>query len=79
VAAGKLNKQVAADLGISEVMVKVHRAHGIQKMQVMSLAQLVRTIDHLVDNGIGSLAMFAAMGIPNQDIVEAARDAFDIF
>ena len=48
---GKLNEQVAADLGISEVMVKVHRAHGMRKMQVMSLVQLVRVIDHLTNNG----------------------------
>jgi FixJ family two-component response regulator len=33
VAAGRLNKQIAAELGISEVMVKVHRANGMRKMQ----------------------------------------------
>jgi FixJ family two-component response regulator len=51
VAAGKLNKQVAAELAISEVMVKVHRAHGMRKMQVTSLAELIRVIDHLIGNG----------------------------
>jgi FixJ family two-component response regulator len=45
VAAGKLNKQIAADLGLSEVTVKVHRAHAMQKMQAKSLAELVRMID----------------------------------
>jgi FixJ family two-component response regulator len=47
VSRGKLNKQVAAELGVSEVMVKVHRANGMRKMHVTSLAELVRVIDQL--------------------------------
>jgi FixJ family two-component response regulator len=47
VAGGKLNKQVAAELGVSEVMVKVHRANGMRKMHVTSVAELVRAIDQL--------------------------------
>jgi FixJ family two-component response regulator len=47
VARGKLNKQVAAELGVSEVTVKVHRANGMRKMHVTSLAELVRVIDQL--------------------------------
>jgi FixJ family two-component response regulator len=39
---GKLNKQVAAELGISEITVKVHRRHIMEKMKVRSLADLVR-------------------------------------
>jgi FixJ family two-component response regulator len=50
VAGGKLNKQVAAELGVSEVMVKVHRAKGMRKMHVTSLAELVRVIDQLSVN-----------------------------
>jgi FixJ family two-component response regulator len=42
VASGKLNKQIAADLGTSEVTVKVHRASLMRKMQADSLAALVR-------------------------------------
>lgn len=42
VVAGKLNKQIAADLGTVEKTVKVHRAHLMQKLQVTSLADLVR-------------------------------------
>ena len=47
VAAGRLNKQIAAELGISEVMVKVHRANGMRKMHAKSVADLVRMTDLL--------------------------------
>jgi FixJ family two-component response regulator len=47
VAAGFLNKQVAAQLGISEITVKVHRAQVMKKMHAKSLADLVRIADRL--------------------------------
>ena len=47
VASGRLNKQIAADLGVSEVMVKVHRANGMRKLHVKSVAELVRITDLL--------------------------------
>lgn len=47
VVTGLLNKQVAAELGISEKTVKVHRAQVMQKMHARSLAELVRMADHL--------------------------------
>ncbi len=43
VVAGLLNKQVAAELGITEGTVKLHRAQVMAKMQADSLASLVRT------------------------------------
>ena len=42
VVAGQLNKQIAADLGTGEHTIKVHRARVMQKMGVVSLADLVR-------------------------------------
>jgi FixJ family two-component response regulator len=47
VSAGRVNKQIAAELGISEATVKVHRGQIMRKMQVRSLAQLVRIADTL--------------------------------
>lgn len=38
---GRLNKQIAGDLGIAEKTVKVHRAHVMEKMEVRSVAELV--------------------------------------
>ena len=47
VVAGKLNKQIAADLGTGEQNIKLHRAHIMKKMRVQSLADLVRAAERL--------------------------------
>jgi FixJ family two-component response regulator len=45
VTAGKMNKRVAGDLGISEITVKIHRGAAMRKMGARSLANLVRMAD----------------------------------
>jgi len=45
VVTGMLNKQIASELGVSEKMVKVHRARVMQKMRAGSVAELVRLAD----------------------------------
>ena len=52
VVAGKLNKQIAGELGTVEQTVKVHRAHVMQKMRVQSVAELVRLAERC---GIGGI------------------------
>jgi FixJ family two-component response regulator len=47
VASGQINKQIAADLGISEITIKLHRAQAMQKMRAESLADLVRMAEKL--------------------------------
>jgi FixJ family two-component response regulator len=47
VTAGLMNKQIAGDLGVSEVTIKVHRGNVMRKMDAHSLADLVRMADAL--------------------------------
>jgi len=54
VARGRLNKQIAFDLGTSEKTIKVHRARVMAKLGVESVAELVRLVDRLrVGNAAG--------------------------
>jgi FixJ family two-component response regulator len=47
VSAGLRNKRIAAELGINEITVKVHRVHIMRKMRARSLADLLRIADAL--------------------------------
>jgi FixJ family two-component response regulator len=47
VVSGLINKQIGAQLGLSEVTVKIHRGRVMQKMEASSLADLVRMADKL--------------------------------
>ena len=44
---GKLNKQIASELGTSEVTVKIHRGNVMRKMQAQTLPDLVRMTEKL--------------------------------
>ena len=48
VVAGRLNKQIAGDLQLSEATVKAHRSQAMRKMRARSLAELVRMADMLM-------------------------------
>ena len=47
VSSGLLNKQIAAELGLAEITVKIHRGHIMKKMAAKSLADLVRKAETL--------------------------------
>lgn len=49
VSRGLLNKQIATEIGLSEVTVKVHRGQAMRKMQANTLADLIRMVDRLDD------------------------------
>jgi FixJ family two-component response regulator len=52
VTAGLLNKQIAAELGLSEITVKLHRRHVLEKMQADSLADLVKMTEKIRAAGV---------------------------
>jgi FixJ family two-component response regulator len=56
VVAGRLNKQIAYDIGISEITVKVHRSQVMRKMKASSLPNLARMADKLNFTAGGSQA-----------------------
>jgi FixJ family two-component response regulator len=73
VAAGLLNKQIAAELGMSEKTVKVHRAQVMQKMEVSSVAQLV-----LLAEKVGLTAPQALSPLAKSPISSAFPNKFSI-
>ena len=44
---GLMNKQIAGEMGLSEITVKIHRGHVMRKMAVRSVADLVRAAERL--------------------------------
>ena len=46
---GRMNKQVACDLGIAEKTIKVHRARVMEKMEIRTLVELVRVTDKVLN------------------------------
>ena len=56
VAAGRLNKQIADELCVSEVMVKVHRSHAMRKMEAKSVPELVR-MSYLLQSELSASGM----------------------
>ena len=54
VAQGRLNKQIAFDMSISQITVKVHRGQVMRKMNAKSLPELARMADRLANAGIRS-------------------------
>jgi FixJ family two-component response regulator len=61
VTAGLMNKQVAAELGVSEITIKVHRGNVMKKMGARSLADLVRMADAV---GIRQAKPYLISGLP---------------
>jgi FixJ family two-component response regulator len=47
VTSGLMNKQIAAEIGLSEITVKIHRSHLMKKMGARSVADLVRMAEAL--------------------------------
>jgi FixJ family two-component response regulator len=70
VVAGRLNKQIAADLGTVEKTIKVHRSRVMEKMAVASLAELVRVAVRI---GLGP-AGCDAMSSTDSEFGDSARD-----
>jgi Bacterial regulatory proteins, luxR family len=66
VTAGKMNKQVAGELGLSEITVKVHRGTLMRKMGIRTLADLVKLSEQLAVSSVGAglkLEPFGTLGV----------------
>jgi FixJ family two-component response regulator len=55
---GRMNKQVACDLGIAEKTIKVHRARVMEKMEIRTLVELVRVTDKVLNVSVISSTLF---------------------
>ena len=74
VVAGLANKQIAAEMGISNATAKVHRANIMRKMQARSLAELLRMAD-LLGAGGGNLrpALFSDDNQPSDPTAASGK------
>jgi FixJ family two-component response regulator len=74
VAHGRLSKQIAGDLGITETTVKVHRSRAMRKMNVRSLPELGRMADKLKlvveESPLDSAAMTTSFHLARQSTLE---------
>jgi FixJ family two-component response regulator len=73
VVAGRLNKQIAADMGVVEKTVKVHRARVMEKMGVRSVAKLV----HLWEHAGPAAAPAAPAAAESPSAMKRFAEAFD--
>jgi FixJ family two-component response regulator len=74
IVAGLLNKQVASELGTVEKTIKVHRARVMAKMEVTSLAQLVRMADR-----VGICSTIEPRGLHGVSIGESVGQNFPVY
>jgi FixJ family two-component response regulator len=72
VATGRANKQIAAELDLSEMTVKVHRGQVMRKMQASSLPELVRMADRLA----GGQSRVAGDLYPSRSVCRLASPEF---
>ena len=68
VVSGLLNKQIAAEIGITEITVKIHRGHAMHKMEATSLAELASMAERL------SLPAGETLKLPHGELETAAND-----
>jgi len=73
VVAGRLNKQIAAELGMCEQTVKVHRSRVMRKMRAGSLADLVRAVD--LFHRVNDRATRSDMPVTVPTVVDSRRNA----
>ena len=73
VSSGRLNKQVAALVGITEKTVKVHRARAMKKLEAASLAEMVRIVDRIVSAASLESLHVDGVHVPRPPTVEIMR------
>jgi FixJ family two-component response regulator len=76
VVAGRLNKQIAAELKISECTVKVHRRNAMEKMEATSVVDLVQNA-MTIGLPVNSLQFGGIYGHPKQNPAFGSRKAYD--